>query len=108
MEQATEELVVVLSCDLLAPSPEAIRDVVAALLGAPDAVAAVPVVDGHRQWTHGAWRASAAPRLRARYDQGTRSLRGAAAALPIVEVAGIPAAAVADADRPSDLPSDPA
>jgi molybdopterin-guanine dinucleotide biosynthesis protein A len=101
-----DELVVVLSCDLLAPSPQAVRTVIRALLEAPASVAAVPAVGGHLQWTHAAWRTSAARLLRDRYDDGARSLRRAAADLRIVEVEGIPAAAVADADLPSDLPSD--
>jgi molybdopterin-guanine dinucleotide biosynthesis protein A len=106
LEDAGGELVVVLSCDLLAPSPHAVRAVVEALTGAPGSVAAVPVVDGHRQWTHAAWRTSAAPLLADRYAAGDRSLRRAAADLAILAVEGIEPAAVADADLPSDLPSD--
>lgn len=97
-------LVVVLSCDLVAPDADAVSAVVAALVAAPDALGAVPVDGGHRQWTHGAWRAAAGPALGARYAAGARSLKRASADLPLVEVAGLPAAALADADQPSDLP----
>jgi molybdopterin-guanine dinucleotide biosynthesis protein A len=103
LEEAEEEVVLILSCDLLAPSPAAIDAVRAALVADPDAVAAVPDVGGHLQWTHAAWRSRAAPLLRARHGDGVRSLRRAAADLAIVEVAGIPPGAVADADLPSDL-----
>jgi molybdopterin-guanine dinucleotide biosynthesis protein A len=106
LEESGEDVVVVLSCDLLAPSAEAIRTLLAALAADAAAVAAVPLVDGHLQWTHAAWRVAAAPLLRDRYDQGARSLRRAATDLSIAEVGGLPAAAVADADLPSDLPSD--
>jgi molybdopterin-guanine dinucleotide biosynthesis protein A len=106
LEDARHDIVVVLSCDLLAPSPDAVAALVEALTGAPEAVAAIPVVDGHHQWTHAAWRTSAAPRLADRYAAGARSLRRAAADLAILAVEGITPAAVADADQPSDLPSD--
>jgi molybdopterin-guanine dinucleotide biosynthesis protein A len=97
------DAVVVLSCDLLAPSAEAIRLVLAALDAAPDADAAVPVVDGPHQWTHAAWPTGAALALRAAQEGGARSLRKAAAHLVVTEVVGLSAAAVADADAPGDL-----
>jgi molybdopterin-guanine dinucleotide biosynthesis protein A len=106
LRDAEGEIVVVLSCDLLAPSSDAVGVVVGALAGAPEVVAAVPVVDGHLQWTHAAWRTSAAGLLQDRYGGGARSLRRAAADLPVLAVEGIAPAAVADADQPSDLPWD--
>ncbi len=105
LRRAAPSIVVVLSCDLRCPSATTVAQVVDALTrGAPDAHAAVPVDDeGHHQWTHTAWRASALPVLEARYEAGIRSLRRAAADLDILEVRGLDPAALRDADRPSDL-----
>lgn len=101
---ATRPLVAVLACDLLAPSPAAIEATVAALRARPGAVGAVPVVDGHPQWTHAVWRAEAArDALGAAWREGARSLRRASAGLALVEVHDLDPAAVADADTPGDL-----
>lgn len=100
---ASEELVLVVGCDLLRPSEAAMAATVAALEGDPDALGAVPVVDGHRQWMHAAWRARAAEALaRARRD-GAVSLRHAGRDLALVEVHGLDPEALADADEPADL-----
>ncbi len=104
---AGEAIVVVLACDLVAPDPAAVTAVVATLAGAPDAEVAVPADQGHLQWTHAAWRATARQRLLAAWEAGARSLRRAAATLPRIEVEGLPAGSLADADRPEDLPGDP-
>lgn len=103
---AREHLVLVTSCDLLHPSPVAMAATVRALAEHPGAVAAVPVVDGHRQVTHAAWHVRARPALVAAYAGGERSLRRAAADLLVFELAGIEPEELADADLPSDLPSD--
>jgi molybdopterin-guanine dinucleotide biosynthesis protein A len=105
LAHASEEVVVVLACDLVAPHPAAIRAVVETLATSPDAtMAAVPVVDGQGQWTHAAWRTSAVHALRAARQAGVASLHGAVEDLPYVAVSGLRAADVADADRPGDLP----
>ena len=96
-------VVAVVGCDLLDPSPPALVAVVEALLATPDAHVAVPLVDGHRQWVHAAWRVDAAAQLDACWDAGIRSLRRAGERLVVREVNGIAPAAVADADEPSDL-----
>jgi rhodanese-related sulfurtransferase/molybdopterin-guanine dinucleotide biosynthesis protein A len=101
---ARHELVLVASCDLLAPSSAAMAEVLARLAEAPHVVGAVPEVGGHLQWTHAAWRAAAEPRLAAARERGVGSLKRAAEGLPLVVVAGLPARALADADAPSDLP----
>jgi molybdopterin-guanine dinucleotide biosynthesis protein A len=103
LDETGTEVVVILSCDLLRPSAAAVAATVEALLAAPEAVGAVPVVDGHRQWTHAAWRRSARAGLRAGQRTGVGSLQRAAADLPLVDVPGLDPAAVADADRPEDL-----
>jgi rhodanese-related sulfurtransferase/molybdopterin-guanine dinucleotide biosynthesis protein A len=101
---ADHELVLVASCDLLAPSPSAMAEVVRRLDEEPDAVAAVPEVGGHLQWTHAAWRRSAGPLLAAPRARGVASLKRAAEGLPLLVVRGLPPVALADADAPSDLP----
>jgi len=100
---ATTELVLVVACDLVAPSAAALRATVDALDAARGADVAVPVSGGHRQWTHAAWRATARPALEAALADGIRSLRGAAASLVVVEVDGLDPLALADADVPEDL-----
>lgn len=102
---ASRPFVAVLACDLLAPSAAAIEATVTALRSRPDAVGAVPVVDGHHQWTHAVWRTQPArDALSAAWRTGARSLRRAARGLTVVEVRGLDPAAVADADTPGDLP----
>jgi rhodanese-related sulfurtransferase/molybdopterin-guanine dinucleotide biosynthesis protein A len=104
IRQAGGAVVVVLSCDLLHPDPDAVAAVVDALAAAgPEVVGAVPVVDGHHQWTHAAWRSEALAALLAAQSAGARSLRRAAATLVLAEVQGLPPASVADADTPDDL-----
>lgn len=103
LESADSDLVAVLSCDLLAPDADTIRALVDALAARPGALAAVPHSEGHLQWTHAVWRTGAASALRTRYAAGDRSLRRAAAGLPILEVEGLPVTALADADEPADL-----
>ena len=103
---SVHEVVAVLSCDLLHPSEAAIGALVDALHAAsPSVLGAVPVVAGHHQWTHAAWRRSAARSLDALYMTGIGSLRRAASGLSLVEVQGIEPAAVADADEPAELPA---
>jgi molybdopterin-guanine dinucleotide biosynthesis protein A len=105
LDVVAHDVALVVSCDLVAPAGGAMAAVVAALAGRPDAEVALPRDGaGELQWTHAAWRRSAGPALRAAWDGGARSLRRAAADLPRVEVPGLPAASLADADTPADLP----
>jgi molybdopterin-guanine dinucleotide biosynthesis protein A len=98
--------VLVLSCDLVAPSAAAMRTLVDELGADGEVDVAVPVASGRAQWLHGAWRSSAATveAVRAAYDGGERSVRGAVRALRVREVEVPDAAPYADADRPEDLP----
>jgi molybdenum cofactor guanylyltransferase len=96
---------VVLSCDLIAPRPEAIGHVVRALV-ASDADVAVPVVDGRPQWLHAAWDRRVAAIVGDLFAAGERSVAGAALALRVEEVTGLAPDALADADRPEDLPGE--
>lgn len=103
------ELVLVVACDLLAPSPTALRATVTALaIGGGDvAVPDVADVAGRQPaWHHAAWHRRAEGPLRAQFEAGERSLRRAVAAagLDVVRVEGIDPEACADADEPGDLP----
>lgn len=104
LRAAGEPRVLVVSCDLVRPDPEAMAATVQALVDHPGAVGAVPIDDGHRQWTHAAWRPDAARALAAAYAAGVRSLRRAGGDLLVYEVHGLDPAALADADEPADLP----
>jgi molybdopterin-guanine dinucleotide biosynthesis protein A len=76
---ATDDVVVVLSCDLPEIGPEAVTAVVE---GLGDNDAAIPVVAGRAQHLLGAWRRSRAlVPLRAAFDGGERSIWRAAGAL---------------------------
>jgi molybdopterin-guanine dinucleotide biosynthesis protein A len=105
LRHASSGVVVVLSCDLLAPSATAIGTLVdRAQAAAPDRLGAVPVVDGHEQWTHMAWRREALDALEEARRRGVGSLRRACADLPLVHVPDLPPTDLADADQPGDLP----
>jgi molybdopterin-guanine dinucleotide biosynthesis protein A len=104
MELAGAGALLVASCDLVRPSASAMAATVSALADHPGAVAAMPVVDGHRQVAHAAWDVRARPALEAAFLAGERSLRRVAAELLVFEVVGLAPAALADADGPSDLP----
>lgn len=97
-------IVFVGGCDLIDPSPEAIRATVAALAGDATADVAVPVVAGCRQWVHAAWRRGARASLAAALAAGERAVHAAVSvgALRVVEV-GLDPRSLADADVPADL-----
>jgi molybdopterin-guanine dinucleotide biosynthesis protein A len=106
LDVASAAVVVVLAADLLGPDPAAIRGVVEALAAAASADLAVPVVDGRAQWLHAAWRRSCRARLEHEFAAGQRAIHRAVAGagLGVVEVAGLTATTVADADAPDQLP----
>ncbi len=103
--EAAHDLVVVLACDLIDPSIAAVERLVdAAEGGRAVAAAIIPVVGNRAQWLHGAWwREACLPPLRSAFDDGERSIRGAAVGLDVryLDVTG---AGFADADVPEDLP----
>lgn len=96
---------VVLSCDLVAPAPEAIHLVVRAL-ATSGADVAVPVVEGRHQWLHAAWHRRVGSIVGDLFAAGERSVAGAVLALRVEEVTGVAPVALADADRPEDLPGE--
>jgi molybdenum cofactor guanylyltransferase len=103
-----DEIVMVVGCDPVAPSPAAMGVTLAALADHPTAAVAVPVCGGRTQWHHAAWRPSAALALERALEGGARAVGGvvAAAGLVVVGVDGIDPTALADADVPGDLPTE--
>jgi molybdopterin-guanine dinucleotide biosynthesis protein A len=95
-----EQVTVVAPCDLVEPSADAFRSLVAGLLADPEAVAAVPAPDRPLPV---ALRAAAGVALAERFAAGERSLRAALASLPTTSV-DLAAEALADADTPDELP----
>jgi molybdenum cofactor guanylyltransferase len=105
LRECSTEVLLVVPCDLVAPSSAAMAATARALVEEPSADLAVPVDGaGRRQWAHAAWRRRAAARLAASVAAGSRSLAEAAASLTVVDVAGLDPAALRDADRPEELP----
>jgi molybdopterin-guanine dinucleotide biosynthesis protein A len=99
---ADADVVVVLACDLLCPSADAIADVVDAL-AATSADVIVPVVDDQAEWLHAAWRPSALAGLRSAFASGERAIHAAVAQLDVAYHHGLDLDVVADADSPADL-----
>jgi molybdopterin-guanine dinucleotide biosynthesis protein A len=91
------EVVLVVACDLVAPSPAALETTVAAL---GDADVAVPQ---GREWLHAAWHRRALPELATRFAAGERSVHRAVEGLAVTVVDVDPLACV-DADVVEDLP----
>jgi molybdopterin-guanine dinucleotide biosynthesis protein A len=98
-----DDVVLVVSCDLVAPSPEVMAATVAGLTGD---VAVPRLPEGPPQWLHAAWRRAAATTLRDQFATGERSIGRAvrAGGLDVAWVTGLDPAALADADSPEDLP----
>jgi molybdopterin-guanine dinucleotide biosynthesis protein A len=100
----TEPVVVVLACDLPGAAARSVRALAAALDRAPEAEAAVPVVDGRAQWLHAAYRRSSLRVLEDAFAAGERSIAAVAGRLDLVEVPDLDASTLADVDGPGDLP----
>ncbi len=104
MNHLVEELLVVVPCDLIAPSPSAISDLVEAL-GSGDL--AVPVVGGREQWHTSVWRRESLDHLISEFRSGVRSIHRAADGLevvrPAVPVGTGSAGPFDDADTPAEL-----
>jgi molybdopterin-guanine dinucleotide biosynthesis protein A len=94
-------VVAVLATDLVAADPIAIRTVLEALTGHD---VAVPVSGGRRHFHHAVWQRSARGPLETAFAAGERAIKRAVRELDVVEVEGIAAAALADADSPDELP----
>jgi molybdopterin-guanine dinucleotide biosynthesis protein A len=102
------EVVLVVSCDLLAPDPTAMAATVRALADDPTAAVAAPELDGRVQWLHAAWRRSSVQGpLAERFAAGERSIHRAVAATGLRRITvGVAPGGLADADTPDDLPDD--
>ena len=111
LRAADAPLVMILSCDLTEPSPEAVAAVMDCAAAVERADVAVPVVGGRRQWLHAAWRPACLPALEAAFARGARGPSQAASDLAVATVpapeGGWPSGAFHDADRPADLPVPP-
>ncbi|CAN5277477.1 hypothetical protein BH18ACT4_BH18ACT4_15370 [soil metagenome] len=103
LSEASQAVVVVVACDLVRPAATALKAVVSALDASGTAVAAIPVVAGRRQYLHAAWRVTACAPLEAAFRVGERSVQRGVAGLEVIEVEGLPAHLLADADSPVDL-----
>lgn len=98
---ATEDVVVVLACDLPHASADGVGAVLAAL---GEHAAAVPVVAGRWEALHAAWRRRALPALAMAWEKGERAPWRAVQRLDVQPVALADASWVADADTVEDLP----
>ncbi|MBW8825547.1 MAG: NTP transferase domain-containing protein, partial [Acidobacteria bacterium] len=96
---ATADVVVILACDLPDVNAGGIQAVVAALVAAPDALVAVPIVAGRVEPLHAAWRRAALAAIPA----GERAVHRVIAALPTAEVSGLDAAWLRNVNEPGDL-----
>jgi molybdopterin-guanine dinucleotide biosynthesis protein A len=99
--------VVILACDLINPSPDAVRAVATALED-PTVDVAIPVADSRAQWLHGAWRIRSLATLAEAFDQGTRAPKDAVARLTVHQLHSNEQSWFRDADRPEDLPGNAA
>lgn len=100
------EVVLVLGCDLVAPSAPAMAGVVEVLGTHPDVEVVVPVVAGREQWLHGAWRSGpgVVGALADAWEAGERSVHAAAARLVVHRWPVPDEGPYRDADRPEELP----
>ena len=74
------DLLMVLPCDLLNPSAEAIAPLIE-MVGTHDV--AVPIIDGRAQWLISIWQRRALSVLETEFRKGTRSIRSAVSALDL-------------------------
>ena len=100
MESTTASMVVIAPCDLVAPTGQTFRDLVAAL-EASDAVAVVPIVDGQWRPLPVALRRDVLAALADAFAQGERAVHRA---IERLDFEAIDIGPIVDADAPEDLP----
>ncbi len=100
---ATEDLVVVLSCDLPTIDPTSVQTLVTTLVADPGAQVAAPVVSGRVYPITAAYRRSARPALARSFESGERAVRRALAGLVVHPVVDLDPSRLDDVDRPGDL-----
>ena len=107
--QATEqvqstELVMVLTCDLPLVDAAVVRAVVAALQARPHAAIAAPVVENQVQFLSAAYRPGLVlDPIRAAFAAGVRAVRIGLVGVPLINVEGLDASRLVDADTPAAL-----
>jgi molybdenum cofactor guanylyltransferase len=100
----TEDLVVVMACDMPGVGPEVPTALVAALAADPDAGVALAVVGEREQPLTACWRRTAtAGALRSAFEAGERAPRKVLPELGVVRVGGLPLRQLVDVDSPDDL-----
>ncbi len=103
-------VLVTLPCDVIAPSAESVRTVLAAVPGDAshhECDVVVPVAQDEPQWLHAAWRVECFEALLRLFEQGIRAPRSAVGRLRAVYVEMAESGWFADADEPGDLPAQP-
>jgi molybdopterin-guanine dinucleotide biosynthesis protein A len=101
---ATEELVVVVACDMPGVGPAVPLALAASLAAATQSGVAVAVVGEREQPLTACWRRSIAlGPLQAAFDRGVRAPRHVLAELNAVRVEGLPVSQLVDVDSPDDL-----
>lgn len=101
---ATDDLVVVLACDMPGVGPEVPLALVHALAGAPTAKAAIAVVGDRDQPLTAAWRRSTAQAaMEAAFAAGERAPRRVLEPTTAVRVLGLPREQLEDVDSLEDL-----
>lgn len=96
------DIVAVLATDLVAPDPQSVRRLVAAL-AASDADVAVPTAGGRRHVHHAVWRRRCRPALLGAFTEGERAIKRALDRLAVLEVHDLDAGTLDDADDPVEL-----
>jgi rhodanese-related sulfurtransferase len=99
LRSASEDVVVILACDLPNVRPAGIRLVVDALAATPAADVALPPGEP----LHAAWRRSALPAVLSTIEGGDLAVRAALDRLAAVEVDGVDPAWLLNVNRPADL-----
>ena len=103
LERSEHGTVVVLGCDHPDVDAGELAAMVRALDEVPDAIAAIPVLEGYAYVTHSVWRASAAPLLRSVFDAGERAPSSVLRRVKWVPLAVSNVQSIADLDTTSQL-----
>ncbi len=98
------ELVMVLTCDLPLVDAAVVRAVVAALQAQPDAAIAAPLVENQVQFLSAAYRPGLVlDPIRDAFAAGVRAVRIGLVGVPLINVEGLDASRLVDADTPAAL-----
>ncbi len=103
LERTQHDVVVVLGCDHPDVDPFEVQSMVRTLDAHPDAVAAIPVLEGYPYVTHSAWRASAASALRGAFEAGERAPSAVLRRVRWIPIAVANQESIADLDTASQL-----